>query len=110
MKKAIVFAENGKPVNLRTQPSMYSTVMIQVPVNTELNLLEEGAEWSKVKYSELTGYMMTEFLIPVADDEPGETEPGEAEPQPGQGMVRLEIPEDLAVALWEALDGVVGRG
>lgn len=110
MKIAIVEAGNGLPVNLRSGPGKTYPVLAQLKVGTEVKITDEQGEWAKVQCEELNGYMMSEFLTVVADDEPGETEPGETEPQPGQGVVRLEIPEDMAVALWEALDGVVGRG
>ena len=106
MKKALVIAESGHTVNLREQPSKASRVLVQVPVGTEVDLYEEGDTWSKVVYQGKDGYMMTDFIIPVADTEPA---PPDEEP-PADGFVDIRLPEDVAFALLEALEGVLGHG
>lgn len=109
MIKALVIASQGNNVNLRAQPSKTSQVLIQVPLNKEVDLIEEGPVWSQVQYQEIKGYMMSEFLMPIGevDNGPVEGEPGMPD---GGGYVTIRMPEDLAYALWEILDGTVGRG
>ena len=60
---ATVYASNGKSVNLRKQKSTSSDRLEAVPNETVVEVLEKGAEWCKVKYNGMTGYMMSSFLI-----------------------------------------------
>ena len=110
MKQAIVVAEQGTTVNMRAQPSKASPVLKQVPLGEIVDVYEEGPEWSKISYNCTDGYMMTEFTVPVADTEPPEEAPGVPPEEPGEGFVTLKLPESVAFALWEALDGVIGHG
>ena len=108
VKKALVYAANGKPVNLRAGQSTSAAVLIQVKVGEEVDVLEEGATWDKVKYQELTGYMMNEFLTIVADG--GDDVPPEDGGEGGSGFVTIKLPEDVALALLEVLEGTLGKG
>lgn len=58
-----VYAQNGKPVNLRKKPSKLSAKIASVPCGEKVELIERLEDWCKVKYCNLTGYMMTEFLL-----------------------------------------------
>lgn len=60
---ATVYASNGKSVNLRKQKSTSSDRLEAVPNGTVVAVLEKGAEWCKVKYNGVTGYMMSSFLM-----------------------------------------------
>lgn len=60
---AIVWADNGKPVNLRKRPSRAAALVERVPCYESVNILEEGPDWCYVKWGNKVGYMMTEFLI-----------------------------------------------
>ena len=64
---ATVWAENGKPVNLRSKPSMIGKLIERVPCFEHVEILEADTKWCKVKWGKYTGYMMTKFLI--TDDE-----------------------------------------
>lgn len=110
VKKALVYAANGLPVKLRANPSKAATVLLTVKVGEEVDLIEANGEWSKIKYQEVTGYMMSEFLTVVADDVPPDQGDEGSEPIHDEGYVSVRMPEDLAYALWEILDGVVGKG
>ena len=58
-----VWAENGKPVKLRAQPSASCKLYDEVPCNSEVELVEYGEEWCKLNYKSRKGwYMMTKFL------------------------------------------------
>ena len=63
---ATVYADNGKPVNLRKRASRLSALVDRVPCGETVDVLEFGDEWSRVKWHNKTGYMMTQFLS--ADD------------------------------------------
>lgn len=63
---AIVVAQSGSTVNLRSSKSTSSSVLVQVPLGTEVPVLDHSDdEWWQVTYNNNTGYMMTEFLQPV---------------------------------------------
>lgn len=112
VQKAIVIATQGNTVNMRSNPSKAATILTAVPVNEEVDLINEGDVWSQIRYKGINGYMMTEFLCPVADDTPpDETEPVPPEDiTPGDEFVTIKMPESLALALWEVLDGILGKG
>lgn len=59
---ATVYAENGKPVKLRSRPSTNSELYWTREVGTELEVLEKGDTWCKVRSRSRVGYMMTKFL------------------------------------------------
>lgn len=117
--KAIVTAENKLPVNLRSQPVVNErTFITKVPLGAEVDILEEGDDWCKVKYNKIMGFMMTKFLIPVgefdpvppSDEPPDETEPLPPDEIPGDKTIKVELPESALIALWQALDGMFGKG
>lgn len=117
VKRAIVIANQGSTVNLRAEPNKSAPILVAVKLGQEVDILEEGTTWCKVKYEELTGYMMTEFLMVVADIGEGEgegfevgTDPIPPDQFPITGYVTVKMPENLALQLWEILDGVVGKG
>lgn len=60
---AVVWADNGKPVNLRARPSRAAARIALVPCGSKVLLLSNNGEWSQVRWQAHTGYMMTEFLI-----------------------------------------------
>ena len=60
--KAVVFAESGSTVNLRAGAGASSLLVERVPVGAAVEVLGAGDRWSRVKYGNRTGYMMTRFL------------------------------------------------
>ncbi len=73
--EAAVYARNGKPVNMRKGPDLYSAVIARVEVREHVKVLEESGAWAKVAYGGKTGYMMKDFLL----TEPEETDAPEGE-------------------------------
>lgn len=65
---ATVFAENGKPVRIRKNKSTMSTRLAEVPCGDTVEVLEFDYEWSRVKWKNITGYMMSKFLVFEEDD------------------------------------------
>lgn len=62
-KTAIVFAENGKPVKVRQEPSTKCNRYDELAVGTTVTLDEYGEDWCKVSTGKRSGwYMMTKFL------------------------------------------------
>lgn len=73
----MVFAENGKPVNLRYGPSLDKKIMDEIPVGETVTLSQIKGGWSKVTWRKKTGWMMSSFLVdpdtPVPDPDPEPT-------------------------------------
>ena len=67
----IVTAPHGDTVNLRSAPSTNSTkgpVIAKVPVGSIVTRITETDKWSFIRWNDLQGYMMSEFLQPAPDD------------------------------------------
>ena len=60
---AVVYAQNGIPVNLRARPSRAAALVDRVPCGETVEVIEQGSEWCHVKWRWHIGYMMTEFLV-----------------------------------------------
>ncbi|MDD6050460.1 MAG: SH3 domain-containing protein [Clostridiales bacterium] len=58
----VVKSANGKPVRLRSGPSVQYTIIASYNVGTPLTVLNVGADWSKVRINGRVGYMMNEFI------------------------------------------------
>ena len=66
---ATVYAANGKPVRLRKTPSKELPYLAEVPVGERVILrgLDQNG-WTPVTYKGRDGYMMSEFLLPDAEN------------------------------------------
>ena len=59
---ASVTSKNGKPVRLRSGPSVQYAIIASYAVGTPLTILTTGESWSKVRINGRTGYMMNDFI------------------------------------------------
>lgn len=59
---ASVTSANGKPVRLRSGPSLQYPIIASYKVGTPLTVLTTGASWSKIRINGREGYMMNEFI------------------------------------------------
>jgi len=60
---ATVYAEKGKWVKMRKQPSAKCSVYDDVPVGATVTVVSHGYEWTRINYGRRKGwYMMTKFL------------------------------------------------
>lgn len=57
-----VWAESGKTVKMRAKPSTLCRTYWDVPVGSEVILMEPGETWSGIIWAGRSGYMMTKFL------------------------------------------------
>lgn len=69
---AIVTAENGTTVKMRQKPNKASNIYWDIPVGAEVEMLETGDTWNKIKYNGKTGYMMSDYLKPCDNGAPDE--------------------------------------
>lgn len=61
---ATVYAESGRWVKMRKEPSTRCRLYDDVPIGATVTIVEFGYEWSKINYGGRKGwYMMTKFLI-----------------------------------------------
>ena len=65
----VVVAENGGTVKLRQKPTTSCPYYEDIPVGTQVTILERGSAWSRLTTGGLTGWMKNEF-IQVDDDAP----------------------------------------
>lgn len=112
---ALVDSDNNQGVNFRSQPVRNDKYKIgTIPEGAEVNVLEQDGDWSLIEYKGRTGYAMSKYLSVIGekDEDPlEEIPPEDTEPtEPDDGFVTVQLPADLAVALWEILDGVIGHG
>ena len=62
--KATVYAESGRWVKMRKEPSTRCRIYDDVPIGATVTIVEFGYEWTKINYGHRKGwYMMTKFLI-----------------------------------------------
>ena len=66
--RAIVTADNGYPVKMRSQPSTNAQVIASVPLGTDVEVDDVLDGWSQIVYNGATGYMMSKFLSPVGTE------------------------------------------
>ncbi|MBQ8160985.1 MAG: SH3 domain-containing protein [Clostridia bacterium] len=57
-----VRSPNSAPVNFREQPSTRGKLIAQLVTGTEVTLLDETGEWSRVMLGDQMGYIFTEYL------------------------------------------------
>ena len=61
---AMVYAESGRWVKMRKEPSTKCRLYDDVPIGATVTIVEFGYEWCKINYGKRKGwYMMTKFLI-----------------------------------------------
>ena len=120
-----VIAESGGTVKLRQKPSTSCATYWDIPVGTELEILERGDEWSHCVASGRIGWMKNEFIQIVGagdpaagDQDPAEDfGPGDLNTDDGNVMIRISVKKEEAAVLLQLLDSIswqlvqaVGRG
>ena len=68
--EARVWADNSYPVKMRKNPSANSTIIMQIPQHSIVEVTGKVNEtWSAIEYEGQPGYMMSKFLIPIDKNE-----------------------------------------
>mgnify|MGYP003291952889 CR=1 FL=1 len=62
VQTATVYAQNGKPVNLRKKPEKGADLVDRINVGEVVKVNSQSGEWAQVTHGKRTGYMMTQFL------------------------------------------------
>ena len=67
-RAAVTVSGNPYPVRLRSAPSTKASVLLSVPQGAVADVLEEtSGEWAKIRVEGTVGYMMRQFLRPLAE-------------------------------------------
>ena len=59
---AIVWAESGSSVKMRAKPSTSCKLYWDVPIGSQVIVVEPGGTWSEIIWAGIKGYMMSKFL------------------------------------------------
>lgn len=62
IQTAVVFAVTGTSVKMRAKPSLNCAQYHDIPIGTEVEVLERHEDWCKIRARGREGYMMTQFL------------------------------------------------
>jgi len=101
--KAKVIAEGGGTVKLRAKPSTGCSTYWDIPVGTELEVLERGDEWSKCVAGGRTGWMKNEFLQMDPDQAGDDFGPGDLQ-EPAGETVTVQLTRAQAEMLLDVLE------
>ena len=120
--KGTVTAMSGSTVKLRQKPSTDCPIYWNIPVGTEMEIVDQRENWSKCICSGLTGWMKNEFIrtggeedLPVApepsvSEDPGRFEDPVSDPEPEQALTLLAGVYQTLQDLCERIIGTIGRG
>ena len=82
-KTMYVYAENGKPVNMRRKASKQAALVERVPVGASVIWQkDDGNGWAYVKYHGFVGWMMDCYLVSEPTPAPSPDPSPEPEPDP----------------------------
>ena len=102
-----VWAENGKPVNLRKTASKDAPLVDKIPVGESVQIVGESGDWYKLKVNGMTGWMMKEF---VKEDEADDFPDVPNMPDDGEHTdLLVEIYNELG-KIREKIENAIGRG
>ena len=62
VETAVVYAESGKTVKMRAKPSTLCRLYWDVPIGSEVTLINRGDTWSEIAWNGRRGYMVNRFL------------------------------------------------
>ena len=101
MYKAYVMADTGSTVNMRSSPARSGSIVMQVPLETVVDVLGEDGSWSKIREpGGKTGWMMSAYLQRKTDEDAQETD-GKA-PDDASDVVTVFLPRSTVQALLSA--------
>ena len=106
--KGTVTAKSGSTVKLRQKPDTSCPVWWNIPVGTELQVVDRRDSWSKCISGGLTGWMKNEFirLDGEQEDEPAPSD----DPEPRQMLILLTDMYQVLQDLCDRILSLIGRG
>ena len=107
--KGTVVAKSGSTVKLRQKPSTDCSIYWDIPVGTEMEIVDQRENWSKCICGGLSGWMKNEFIGAEEEASPCSTEERDlTDPEEAMGLL-AEVYQELQ-GLCERILSVVGRG
>ena len=120
--KGTVTAMSGSTVKLRQKPGTDCPIYWDIPVGTEMEIVDQRENWSKCICSGLTGWMKNEFIRtggeeelsaapePAVNEDPGRFEDPVSDPELEQALTLLADVYQELQDLCERILSAVGRG
>ena len=120
--KGTVTAKSGSTVKLRQKPGTDCTIYWNIPVGTEVEIVDQRENWSKCICSGLTGWMKNEFIRmegekdlliaqePSVIEDPGQFDDRQPNPELDQALTLLADVYQTLQGLCERIVGAIGRG
>ncbi len=120
--KGTVTAKSGSTVKLRQKPSTDCTIYWNIPVGTEMEIVDQRENWSKCVCGGLTGWMKKEFIRtdgegdipigpePAVSEDPSSFEDAQTDPELEQALTLLTDVYQALQGICERILSVVGRG
>ena len=121
--KGTVVAKSGSTVKLRQKPSTDCPIYWDIPVGTEMEIVDQRENWSKCICGGLTGWMKNEFIrmegkeedLPIApepsfSEDPSQFEDLQSDPELEQALTLLADVYQMLQGLCVRILSVVGRG
>lgn len=72
METARVDASTGRTVRMRVSPAYNATISANIPIGTQVDVLDKQGEWWQIRHAGKTGWMVSKFLdgsvVPVNDN------------------------------------------
>jgi len=104
MYQAYVTADTGSTVNMRSSPARSGSIVIQVPLETVVDVLAVDGSWSKIREpGGKTGWMMSAYLQRKTDEDAQEmddvSQEGDTE---ADGLITLSLPKSAVLTLYRA--------
>jgi len=101
MFQAYVTADTGSTVNMRSAPDRSGSIVLQVKLETVVDVLAVDGSWSKIREpGGKTGWMMSAYLQRKTDEDAQET--GETAPDDASDVVTVFLPRSTVQALLSA--------
>lgn len=101
MYQAYVTADTGSTVNMRSAPDRSGSIVLQVKLETVVDVLAVDGSWSQIREpSGKTGWMMTNYLQRKTDEDAPET--GDNAPDDASDVVTVSLPRSTVQALLSA--------
>lgn len=109
MYQAYVTADTGSTVNMRSSPARSGSIVMQVTLETVVDVLTEDGIWSKIREpGGKTGWMMTNYLQRKTDEDAVESgEDAQEAATETDEIVTISIPKSAAQALMKAFTKVL---
>lgn len=60
---------NGTGLNMRSQPTTASTILMKIPEGAEVQVIESNGSWASVTYDGISGYCSMDYLVPAEETE-----------------------------------------